>query len=76
MCFDRHVANTSPDRLVRRADAAEQLCVSPGMVRKLEQSGVLPTVYVGTAARLRQSDLDALIATAASISAEPEQEDQ
>jgi hypothetical protein len=44
------------DQLVKRAVAALQLDVSPQTVSK-----VLPTIRVGGAVRVRQSDIDAII---------------
>ena len=52
-----------PDRLVSRQNAADRLGVSVDLVKSLEKGGALPPVRLTpTLVRLRQSDIDALIA--------------
>ncbi len=46
--------------LVRIAEAARMLGVSPGMVRKMIADGRLSTVRLGRAVRLRRADVEAL----------------
>lgn len=62
---DPAVLPPAPDRLVTRPEAATILGISPGMVRKMQNTGALPLVKVGRAARVRSSDLYRLIAASA-----------
>jgi excisionase family DNA binding protein len=50
------------DYLITRDEAAELLSVSPGMVRKMQLvTRQLSLVKIGNAARVRRSEVDALI---------------
>ena len=48
-------------KLVRPADVAERLAVSPLTIRKWIHLGSLPVVRLGRSVRVREEDLDALI---------------
>ena len=48
-------------RLLKTADVAERLAVSPATIRKWIFAGRLPTVHVGRAVRVREEDIEALV---------------
>jgi excisionase family DNA binding protein len=61
MSADR-VRPSMPEPLLRRAQAALFLAVSPRTVARLTQGGLLPCVRLGRAVRYRQGDLNRLVA--------------
>jgi excisionase family DNA binding protein len=57
----QHTGVTNGDRLVKKSTAAMKLGVSIRTIDRLIHKGVLEKVFVGSAPRLRLSQLDRLI---------------